>query len=142
MKWRILLITGVSLAGCSAQPPLPDPFEGLRVEVGAATPVPVPDWPAPMEFTEGTVTFDLEGARRLEAYREVSLANHEIAEANAVSTIEMQRAFNAAVDMGSEQRRIAELRQQIINQERQHHFWEKVTAYAVAFFGLLFAVAN
>ncbi len=98
------------------------------------------DWPAPIDITEETVTFDVEGARMLEVYRVAGGGNTEIAEEHAGKIDDLQTAVKALVDAGKGQRLIADMRLEILEEERRHHFWERLAYYAGMVFVIIGAV--
>lgn len=82
------------------------------------------------------MTFDLSGARALEAYRVVGEGNTELAEEHAAQIDDLKTAAAALVETGQAQRRVADLRLEILQEERRHHFIEKISLYALALLGL------
>lgn len=133
--WLILLAAGASLllsSGC-ATTPAPDPWADVEVDQTAAQlPVRLPEWPQETSFTEDEVTFDLSGARALAAYRVVGEGNTELAEEHAAQIDDLKEAAAALVEAGRAQRRVADLRLEILQEERRHHLIEKITMYAGA----------
>ena len=125
--WLTLLAAGasLSLASC-ATAPTPDPWADLEVDqTEAQRPVRLPEWPDETSFTEDEITFDLSGARALSAYRATGEGNTEIADANAEQIDELRKAAAALVEAGQAQRRVADLRLEILQEERRHHAWER-----------------
>jgi len=78
------------------------------------------------------VTFDISGARALEAYRIAGEGNTELAEEHAGQIDDLKDAAAILVETGQAQRRVADLRLEILQEERRHHFIEKITLYAGA----------
>jgi len=76
------------------------------------------------------VTFDLSGARALEAYRVAGAGNTELAEEHAAQIDDLKDAAATLVETGQAQRRVADLRQEILLEERRHHAIEKISLWA------------
>lgn len=75
------------------------------------------------------MTFDLSGARALESYRVAGEGNTELAEEHAAQIDDLKDAAATLVETGQAQRRVADLRLEILQEERRHHFIEKITLY-------------
>jgi len=133
--WLTLLAVGASLSlssGC-ATAPASDPWAKVEVDLTPAErPVRLPEWPQETSFTEDEVTFDLSGARALEAYRVTGEGNTELAEEHAAQIDDLKDAAATLIETGQAQRRVADLRLEILQEERRHHFIEKITLYAGA----------
>ncbi len=95
----------------------------------AQQPLELVDWPAPIEITESTVTFDIAGAATLELYRLAGEGNTVIAGANADQVDDLRDAARHLIAAGMAQRQVADLRLQILEEERRRHAWEKLTMY-------------
>ena len=135
-QWLISLVVGVSLSGC-ATTPTPDPWANVEVDqTEAQQPVRLPEWPQETSETEDEVTFDLSGARALADYRIIGEGNTELAEEHAAQIDDLKDAVLSLVEGGRAQRRIADLRLEILEEERRHHFIEKMGLYALALFAL------
>ena len=80
--------------------------------------------------------FDLSGARALEAYRVAGAGNTEVALEHAAQIDELHTAAGALVEAGQAQRRVADLRLEILEEERRHHTIEKISLYLLALLGL------
>jgi hypothetical protein len=91
----------------------------------------MPAWPEPIEFNQDTVTFDLEGARALEAYRVTGAGNTEIAAAHADQVDELRTAATYLLEAGQAQRKVADLRREILEEERRAHTYEKIGLWAM-----------
>lgn len=131
--WLTLLTVGASLciSGC-ASTPSPDTWGSIEIPGDPATqPVALPEWPQPIDFTENTVTFDLDGAHRLESWRVAGTGNTEIAAANADQVDDLRDAARSLIAAGKAQRRVAELRREILEEERRAHLYEKVGLWAM-----------
>jgi len=86
------------------------------------------------------VTFDLEGARRLETWRVIGSGNTEIAAAHADQVDDLRDAARSLVEAGQAQRTVAEMRREILEEERRAHAIEKI-GYWSAMLLLLVGVA-
>ncbi len=137
MRWPTLLLVGL-LTGCATAPD--NPWQNIETDSEAATrPVPLPGWPEPVAFDAETVTFDISGARRLDAFREVAIGNQAIAEANADQVDELNESANALVEAGNAQHELTMIQREILNEERRRHAIEKVTLY-LGIVALIFAL--
>ena len=91
----------------------------------------LPTWPVPEVFDESGATFTLEQLRVLDAYRETAQANTAIAEQHQKQIEALQDALEALVEAGMAQRVVADMRQQMLEEERRHNTYEKVGLYAI-----------
>lgn len=131
--WLTLLALGasLSLSGC-ASTPSPDPWGSIELPGEPATiPEPLPDWPQPTDFDEDSVTFDLAGARVLKQWEVIALGNTEIAAAHADQIDDLRDAARSLVEAGKAQRKVAELRREILEEERRAHTYEKIGLWAM-----------
>ena len=119
-----------SVASCTTVPP--DPWTDLETETEAAvTPLDCGSFPFPADFNDEVVTYDKAGTNDLNDYRKCAQANHDIAEQHALQINQLKIARAALVDAGGAQRRIADMRQQALTDERQHNLWTTWGLYAV-----------
>jgi hypothetical protein len=88
-------------------------------------------FPEPNEVHDDRIVYDQQGVVALEQYRQAAEANTRIAAEHASQVDQYAVAVDNLIDAGRGQRRIAELRQQILEEERRHWFWER-TSYWVA----------
>ena len=163
-RLAISLIAGVSLSGCATQPP-PNPWESLEPPSGnAVKPIECGDFPFPSAvymkdqpvldengrqvkridntrffYAEDLIVYDNAAVNALEAYRTCSEANYSIAETHAMQIDELKLATRGLIDAGKAQRRISDMRAEIIEDERRHNFYEKISLYAIIL-GLSFAL--
>ena len=128
------LIAGAVLSGCATAPV--DPWQGLTVDTDpAATPVDCGSFPYPTDVIGDAIIYNNAGANDLEAYRVCSEANAAIADEHAKQIAQLKIARAALVDAGKAQRNIAEMREEMLEDERQHHFWQSL-GYWVVILGL------
>ena len=124
-----LLVVGI-LAGC-ATAPTPDPWQGIEVPTERAErPLSLPEFPSPVSMTADTVTFDLDAANTITAYIVTAGANTDIGNEHADQIDADRVAIKALVDAGKAQRKVADLRKEILEEERKHWFWEKISYWA------------
>ena len=139
MTWRLLLVVG-ALAGC-ATTPTPNPWVDIETDKEpAAQPLELGEWPDPIGFSDDTLVFDLEGARALQAYQVAAEANTEIASELSEQVNDLNDATSSLVEAGKAQRVVADLRLEILEEERKNWFWEK-TMYWAGFAIIAIAVA-
>lgn len=89
------------------------------------------DWPEPAEVTDDRVSFDLAGATALLKFQTIAEGNTAIAKAHAAQIVELQKALAGLLEAGMAQRRVADLRLEILQEERRQHAIEKVGLYAL-----------
>ena len=129
-KWLIFSIAGVVLSGCATT--AENPWDGLTVDTDpAATSVDCGQFPLPSEVIGNAIVYDQAGVNDLEAYRACSEANKGIVDAHAAQIGHLKVARAALVDPGQSQRNIAQMRQEMLGDERRHNFYEKFGLYAV-----------
>lgn len=120
------MIVGAALSGCAASPP-DNPWGDLTTETDpATTSIDCGGFPMPAEVIGDSLIYERPGANALESYRVCSEANQVIAAENAAQVNELKVARAALVDAGSAQRNIAEMRQEMLQDERRHHFWQSL----------------
>ena len=130
---RMLLIfsaVGV-LSGCVTQPA--DPWQDLTVEVEPATAPIECRMPLPDEVIGQSIVY--ETAHSLEAYRVCSEANEALVEEHAAQIQQLKIPRQHLVEAGQAQRHIADMRQEMLEDERRHNFWTSV-GYWVVIIGL------
>ena len=96
----------------------------------AQQPLSLPEWPQETSSTDHTVTFDLVGARAISAYIATAEGNTVIAAEHAAQIDALNKAAAALIEAGRTQRKIADLRLEILQEERRHNAIEKVGLYA------------
>jgi hypothetical protein len=85
----------------------------------------------PAVFDEVEATYTLQQVRELDAYRLACAANTGIAEQHAAQIAALQTAAGHLVAAGKGQRVIADLRSEMLEDERRRHFWETAGLYVV-----------
>ena len=122
--WAILLIGG-ALTGCATVEP--NPWESIDTTyTPAQQPVEPPYWPIPDTFDEFGATYTIEQLRLLDIYREAADANYRIAQQHAAQIDALNEAVGSLVDAGKGQRVVADMRRQMLEEERRHNAFEKV----------------
>lgn len=125
-----LLIVGVVTA-CTATP-VENPWDDISVSADDATrPVHCGSFPLPDVFDGDNITYSAAGVRALDTYRVCAEGNHDIADAHADQIEEHRRAAQALVDAGRHQKRIADMRAEMLADERRHMVWERVQYWVV-----------
>lgn len=124
----IFLIAG-ALSACVT--PQPNPWDSIEVVSQPATkPLDCGGFPYPSEVIGESIVYDNSGANALEAYRACSEANEDIAAEHAQQIDQLHIATKGLVEAGQAQRRIADMRQQILEEERRHWFFERIGYWA------------
>ena len=136
------LIVGLSLSGC-ASTPAPDPWADLTVETDPATPaLDCGSFPGPASASEGpdgtleSITYDVAGTNALEQYRVCSEANQANVDEHAAQIAELKIVRKELTGAGAGQRRIADMRLEMLEDERRHHMWSSVVYIAIAIAGI------
>ena len=117
-------------ASCATAPP--DPWVDLETETEAAvTPLDCGKFPFPYTFTDTEVTYDKSGTNDLNDYRICSEANQAIASEHALQIDQLKISRKGLTEAGQAQRRIADMKQTMLEDERQHNFWTNMGLYVV-----------
>lgn len=110
-----------------------NPWDSIEVPSEAIeTPLPCDELPEP-------VALDEIGKGRIDAMRECAMANYDIASEHIVQIESMRDAAGNLIDAGQHQRRIAEMKQQMLDDERRHNFFSTI-GYWIAIIGLVVAL--
>ncbi len=127
-----LLIIGVSLSsGCATSPPV-SPWAGLSTEtVAAAGAVDCGLFPAPSRATGAEIGYDEAGVNDLEAYRVCAEANQANVDEHAAQIAQLKIARKGLTEAGQAQRNIANMKQEMLDDERRHHFWQSLGYFVV-----------
>ncbi len=125
------LIIGASLSGCATRPPN-SPWDGLSVEtVPAAAALTCGSFPAPITATDAEITYDLAGVNALEAYRVCAEANEGNVDEHAAQIKQLKITRKGLTEAGQAQRNIADMRAEMLEDERKHHFWQSLGYWGV-----------
>ena len=120
------LIIGAGLSGCATSQP-ESPWAGTTVEVGpAAAALDCARFPLPSSATDTEITYDEAGSNALEAYRICADANQANVDEHAAQIGQLKVARAALVESGQAQRNIADMRQEMLDDERRHNFWQSI----------------
>ncbi len=129
---RILVLSLISLSLASCATLVPNPWVGLDVDLSpAATPLDCGSFPLPTEITETHVLYDKAGLNDLNAYRLCSEDNEAIVTEHALQIGQLKIARKGLVEAGQAQRRISDMREQMLADERRHNFFQSIGLYAV-----------
>ena len=128
----IFLIIGLSLsAGCATQAP-ESPWTAVTTETGAATAaLDCGSFPAPTTATGVEIGYDQAGTNALEQYRLCSEANQANVDEHAAQIGQLKVSRAALVEAGQAQRNIADMRAQMLEDERKHNFWTSIGYWVV-----------
>ena len=132
MKYLTFLIVFVSLlSGCASTPPN-NPWIGLNAGLSpATTPLDCGKFPIPSEVVDTGVIYNKAALNDLDAYRVCSEANEAIASEHALQIHQLKFARKGLTEAGQAQRRIADMKQEMLDDERKHNFFEKIGLYVV-----------
>jgi len=126
MRKLILCSIVGALSGC-ASVPAENPWDGLTTETkAAAAPLDCGKFPLPTESSDSTITYDVAGMNDLEDYRQCSEANEAIAGEHVLQIGQLKLARKGLTEAGQAQRRIADMKQIMLEDERRHHFWQSL----------------
>lgn len=130
---NLLIAQGMAffLWGCSTTPD--NPWAGLDTEVNAAEGPLHCVMPLPDEVIGQSIIY--ETAVELEKYRVCSEANKALVDEHAAQIYQLKLARQGLVEAGRAQRNIADMRQQMLEDERKHHFYSSI-GYWVVILGL------
>lgn len=132
-RYRIFWITGAILliSGCATSPP-ESPWDGLTTETApTVASLDCGVFPAPSWATEAQIVYDEAGVNALEAYRVCSEANEANVDEHAAQIGQLKISRKALVEAGQAQRNIASMKQEMLNDERKHHFWQSLGYWAL-----------
>ncbi len=134
-KLRRFLLIGAFLvlisAGCASSPPI-SPWAGLSTDTSPVTASLVCGaFPTPSEATGDFIVYDEAGVNALEAYRICSEANLGNVDEHAAQIMQLKIARQGLTEAGQAQWNIAEMRQQMLEDERRHHFWQSLGYWIV-----------
>ena len=127
MLRKSLIAQGMALflLGCASQPP--NPWESIEVPRGTITQtIELGKFTLPSQSDSRRVVYDVEGVNALETYRLKAEGNTAIAAAHAQQIEALRKGIDGLVEAGKAQRRITDMRQEIIDSERRHHFWQSL----------------
>ena len=132
---RTLLLFSISsvilLSGCASGPPH-NPWDALTTETSAAvTPLDCGSFPLPTESYPTHVVYDKASLNDLNAYRQCSEANEGIAGEHANQVDQLKIVRKNLTEAGRAQRNIADMKQEMLDDERKRNFFEKIGLYVV-----------
>jgi len=118
------LILGVS--SCATAPP-ESPWDGLDTETTtAARSLDCGPFPLPSGATDDAISYDMAGVNALDAYRVCSETNEANVDEHAAQIGQLKIVRKGLTEAGQAQRRIAEMKQEMLEDERRHHFWQSL----------------
>lgn len=120
-KYLIFCISSVILlSGCATTPN--NPWNSLTTETSpAATPLDCANFPLPTETYQTHVVYDKAGFNDLNAYRQCSEANEGIAGEHSRQIDQLKISRKNLTQMGRAQRNIADMKQEMLDDERRSH---------------------
>ncbi len=128
---RLSLISFVLvLSGCAVQTLIP--WDGLTTETSpAATPLDCGSFPMPSESYQTHVVYDKASLNDLNDYRVCAEANEGIASEHVMQIGQLKLARKGLTEAGRAQRNIADMREEMLRDERRHNFFEKIGLYVL-----------
>lgn len=131
------LILGASLTACSSTPielpscEVPAPLD-MIAELQS-----VPEMPVEVSRTESTATFDFEGMLQFERLRKASLGNKMVGDLNAAALQARNEEVNALIECVRYQNVWMEVREDMLEQERNAHQIDNLWHRGVIALGLI-----
>jgi len=135
----IFLIAG-TLTGCSSTPLEVPTCEIPSAPDEAQHALELPEMPQEVSSADDTATFDLGGILQLERFRQASLANKDIADLNASALEARNESINSLIECSRYQKIWMEVREDMLEQERQDHMMDNLWHRGVIALGVLAAV--
>lgn len=133
----ICLILGASLTACSSTP-LELPTCDIPAPLGeVAALLSLPEMPLEVSSTDETATFDLAGIAQLTKLRQASLANKRVGDLNSAALAARNEELNAFIECARYSKMWMELREDMLEQERQAHQIDNLWHRAVIVLGAL-----
>ena len=127
--FALFSIIGV-LSVCASQ--APNPWESIEVPTGEITqPIDLGKFPLPSQSDPRGIWYDIEGTNSLETYRLKAEGNTAIALAHAEQIEALRKGVDGLVEAGKAQRRIADMKQEMLESERRHNFYTSIGYWAV-----------
>lgn len=125
----IFLSVGVSF-GCASTPE--NPWTDLTTDTKpAAQALECGPMPRPTEVVGESILYDNAGVNALESFRQCAEDNAEIVNLHADQIAELKTARNALVEAGLSQRHIADMREQMLEDERKHNFYTSIGYWVI-----------
>jgi hypothetical protein len=105
---------------------------GLDTDISpATTPLDCGTFPFPSETYKTHVVYDKAGLNDLNAYRTCSEANEAIVSEHAQQIGQLKLARKGLTEAGQAQRRISDMKEQMLEDERRHNLWQTSGLYVV-----------
>ena len=121
------------LSGCSSFEPRDNPWADVeQIPETAPTPAHIlPEFPEFGTSADGLITITPAEGRDLLLLIEASEGNVEILENHAAQIVELRVSHNALARAGQHEYELAELRAQIIDEERRARIWDQITSWVI-----------
>lgn len=130
MKYLTFLTAFAVLSGCAST--APDPWAGLDTDLSAAaSPIDCGGFPLPATSDDQSITYTKQGVNALDAYRACAEANAAIAAEHRDQIGQLKLARKGLTEAGQAQRRIADMKEEMLRDERRHNFFEKIGLYVL-----------
>jgi hypothetical protein len=114
----LAILLSCLISGCATVEPAVNPWaEAQRAEGFATYPVPIPELESDLS--------------NLDEVLEATLANYDIAEANAQSLEDISRAYNDLLSAGDAEFQLSEFRLQMLEAERKARLWDKLSTWSI-----------
>ena len=130
----IFCLVGV-LSGCATTPP-ENPWADLTTETDpATTSLDCGSFPLPNEQIGDAIVYGEDRIHDLEAYRVCAEANQAVVDEHAAQIGDLKQSRASLTSAGAHQRNIADMRLEMLEDERRHNFWTTL-GYWVVIVGL------
>jgi len=137
--WLSCLILG-ALSACSSTPLELPSCEIPQAPAVAQFPLSLPELPQEVSSTDLTATFDIPGMQQLKRYRIASETNLTIGKANALALEARNESINALIECTRYQKIWAEVREDMLQQERFSHSMDNYLHRGIIVLGALAVV--
>ena len=136
-RLAVFWILGASLTACSTTP-LELPSCEVPEALGQIAELQsVPEMPVEASRTESTATFDLEGLLQLDRLRKASESNKTVGDLNAAALQARNEEVNALIECVRYQNVWMEVREDMLEQEREAHKIDNLWHRGVIVLGLI-----
>ena len=130
MRLLTFLILGLSLSGCATV--TPNPWQNLDTDTSAAvSAIDCGQFPYPSEVYKTHVVYDKAELNTLDAYKKCSEANEAIANEHALQIGQLKLARKGLTEAGQAQRNIADMKEEMLRDERKHNFFTSIGYWVV-----------
>lgn len=137
MRACVIFLMAGGLIGCSSTPLELPTCEIPEAPEAAQYALSLPEMPVEVSTTAETATFDLPGLLQLERFRRASVTNKIIADENALALEARNESVNALIECSRYTKIWMEVREDMLEQERQDHWLDNLWHRGVIVLGAI-----